>query len=128
MRWMEAINVRFGVALEGTISVARDDGKPAENPDALIEAHLDDVMDELLGLDAGDATISVDLEDDDNKLVKLSVVVESSNQVEAVEKASGVIRTAIHAAGGGTPDWPVPYDGAWAVRLIRVESAELVPA
>ncbi len=103
------------VELVGQITVA--DG--TERPDEAIERHLDLVMDELETLDARDPSISVDLADGE---VTMSVVVEAANPVDAVGLASGLLRTAIHAAGGATPDWPEPFHEAWAIRLTGVQS------
>ena len=89
-----------------------------------IEHHLDNVMEELLKLDALDPTIG--LGDD---LVDFSVMTEAINPVDAVNKASGTLRTAIHAAGGGTPDWPKVSDEVWGVWLVSVRTdAVLSPA
>jgi hypothetical protein len=83
-------------------------------------------MDELLKLDADDAMVDLDLENDNS--VRFSVSFEAVNPIVAIQEASGMIRTAIHAAGGATPDWPNEHDEAWAVRLVRAESTELVSA
>jgi hypothetical protein len=115
--------VRFGVTLDGTISVGPTASADA---DALVESHLDTVMDELMTLNASDADIALD--STDGYHVAFSVVVTASNPIAAVDEASGLIRSAIHAAGGNTPDWPNPHDDAWAVRLIGVRSSELVTA
>lgn len=108
------IGLKFGVCLIGDIIAESDKD---------VEAHLDEVMSELLALDAEDPSIDVDLSE---RRVTLAVTVDAPNPLEAIDKASGFIRTAIHAAGGATPDWPAPDAGAWGIRLVRVQSGELV--
>jgi hypothetical protein len=108
--------VKYGVCLEGTIRASSDED---------VESHLDQVMTELLELQAEDPSIDVAL---DERRVSLAVAVEASNPLEAIDRASSFIRAAIHAAGGATPDWPTADDGAWSIRLIGVRSGELVAA
>ena len=68
-----------------------------------LEKLLDAVMDELVKLHATDPSIGGALPDGD---VELSLAVEAETLEEATGSAFGTIRTAIHAAGGGTPGWP----------------------
>jgi hypothetical protein len=68
-----------------------------------LEKLLDAVMDELVKLHATDPSIGGTLPDGD---VELSLAVEAETLEEATGSAFGTIRTAIHAAGGGTPGWP----------------------
>ena len=93
--------VKFGVCLEGAIRAESDQD---------VESHLDEVMDELLKVDAGDPSIDVDL---DKRRVFLAIVVEAPNPLAAIDQSSSFIRSAIHAAGGATPDWPSAEDGVW---------------
>ncbi len=111
------------MTLEGTVTVG---SATVTDIDAAVEAHLDQVMEELVALNAADADIELDATD--GYQVAFSVVVDAPNPIEAIPEASGLIRSAIHAAGGNTPDWPDAHDDAWAVRLIKVRSAELVSA
>jgi hypothetical protein len=115
--------VKFIVTLVGEISVRNSKGKKVAAPAALIESHLDDVMDELDKLDAADPRIDLDLV---NNSVTFSVLVEAANPIGAVDEASGILRTAIHAAHGATPDWPGRHDQAWAVRLLSLRSDPVV--
>lgn len=108
--------MKFGVCLEGRITATSDEE---------IESHLDEVMAELLNLGAGDPSIDVDL---DEHRVALAVAVDAPNPLDAIGLASSFIRSAIHAAGGVTPDWPSADAGVWAIRLIGVRSGELVTA
>lgn len=108
--------MKFGVCLEGAIVANTDDE---------LEMHLDEVMAQLLTLDAEDASIDLDLA---AQRVNLALTVDAGNPLEAIAQASGFIRTAIHAAGGATPDWPPADAGVWAIRLIGVRSGELVQA
>ncbi len=103
--------LRFNVSLEGIIVVGSR-GKTSD-----IESHLDQVMEELEHLRAGDPSIDATLSDGS---VCISVVVDAPNPLDAVTQASGFIRSAIHAAGGGTGDWPDLGDEAWSMRLLSV--------
>lgn len=106
--------MNFAVRLRGTIVASSDQA---------VESHLDDFMKELLHLRAEDPSIDVDLS---TRAVDLSVLVRAANPLEAVIHASGFIRSAIHAAGGATPDWPGAQADAWAIRLVSVRSDELI--
>jgi hypothetical protein len=116
--------MHFKVALTGNVFVVDLDGNPVADDEHVIEAHLDQVMDELLDLDAQDP--SIDLDRAASNEVAFSVLVEAVNPLDAVNEASGLLRTAIHAASGATPDWPGPSDKEWAVTLVSV-STELIP-
>lgn len=112
--------MKFTVRLQGSIDVTTDD-EPVSDAErcSMIEAHLDDVMDELLTLAADDPTIDVDLS---TRHVSLALVVEAKNPVGATAQASGLFRTAIHAAGGHTPDWPNEDNPSWGVRLMDLRA------
>lgn len=66
------------------------------------------LMDELLALEECDNTItdSTVSSDADECLFTVEIIVWTDDQVEASEKASAVLRTALHAAGAVTPGWP----------------------
>lgn len=117
--------IKFAVSLECAVEVTPEFQGEVFDPASVLEAHFDQVMDELLKLNAVDPSIDASLA---AATVTFSVVVEAVNPIAAVEEASGVVRTAVHAAGGGTPDWPSSYDGAWGVRLVGVGSRELLEA
>lgn len=68
-----------------------------------LETLLDAVMDELVKLDVTDPSIGGTLSDGD---VELTLAVEAETLENATANVFGTIRTAIHAAGGGTPGWP----------------------
>lgn len=104
------------VKLEGCITVSAD----PDNRDEIVESHLDLVMGELVVLKATDPVIDLDLTD---CRVVLSVSVETTNPVEAVKTASTMMRSAIHAAGGGTPDWPDVASEEWGISLTGVQSS-----
>lgn len=108
-------SLTFMVALRGMVVVA----PAAAAPDAAIEEHLDDVMRELDGLQAVDSSIDLDLSD---RSVRFEVLAQAANPIEAVNVASAQIRSAIHAAGGATPDWPTLDAGVWGVQLIASSS------
>lgn len=70
-----------------------------------IDAHTDAVMDELLKLESesiSDSDLSADLKD---CTVEVSIVGHAETFDEAAAIADSAIRTAIHAAGGSTPEW-----------------------
>jgi hypothetical protein len=68
-----------------------------------LEKLLDVVMEELVRLDVTDPSIGGTLSDGD---VEFGLAVEAETLEKATVGAFGTIRTAIHAAGGGTPGWP----------------------
>jgi len=103
--------VYFVVELEGRIF--GDAGEDARG--AAVDAHMRAVLDELHRLDATDPEASLDRSDG---LVMLSVTVQAPNAVNAVERASALLRTAIHAAGGGTADWPAVTSAAWGISVV----------
>lgn len=105
------------VELQGQITVDAD----PETAASIVEEHLDAVMEELLKLEAGDPSIELDLTD--QVAVTFALIVSAPNPIDAVNIASGAIRTAIHAVGGGTPDWPDIASEAWSVRLLTAKSS-----
>lgn len=112
--------MKYNVTFEGRVVVASDGGS-VDNA-ALIEEHLDQVMDELITLGTEDPFVSADLGDG---TVSFSFVVDASNPVLAATHGSGAVRSAIHASGGCTPDWPSEDHDAWAVRLVDMRSSEV---
>lgn len=108
--------MNFLVALDCLVTISDEAG---EAPDVLIEDHLDEVMEEMERLGAGDPSIDLDLT---CGKVGFSVLVLADNPLDAVDAASSVVRSAIHAAGGATPNWPDVNDRAWAVKLVAVRS------
>lgn len=109
--------MEFIVELEGCIVISGD--VAPETHASVVEEHLDLVMEELLNLDAVDPAISLDTSDNS---VVLSVAVTAPNPIEAVNTGSAQLRTAIHAAGGGTPDWPDVHSEAWGITLLSSKS------
>lgn len=112
--------MHFMVALVGRVQVIDRAGNTVHDCAEIIEQHLDQVMDELQHLDAQDPSIDLDLASDNE--VAFSVLVEATNPLAAVDQASSVLRSAIHAAQGSTPDWPGASDKAWSVTLVSVRS------
>lgn len=72
------------------------------NPERL-SAQCGRIMDELVGMGVTDPLISGTMATGE---VEISVVVDAESHYEAAGTALGLIRTAIHAAEGGTPAWP----------------------
>lgn len=84
-----------------------------------LDHYLDQVMEELLSLEAMDPSIDVEFS---TATVRVAVGIGASNPLDAAGKASGFIRSAIHAAGGMTPDWPSPADPTWTIEMTAVEA------
>lgn len=112
-------SLRFVVSLVGRISAVDGGGTfTTEGGAKVIEAHLDQVMEELDNIGALDPSIELT-----GDAVEFTIMVAALNPLGAVSQASGLLRTAIHAAGGATPDWPrADDDGVWAVELVSVRS------
>ena len=114
--------MRYQVAYQGQAKALDDDGRPVPHDPDELDRHLEDIQDQLLELGADDATVSATLASGD---VEISVTVEASTLDEATERGSSVIRTAIHAAGGFTPNWSVEW---LSVHTDRVADADLTNA
>lgn len=71
------------------------------DPDRL-EAALDKVMEELVRLGVEDPAIGGTLTTGE---VEITITVDAESPEEAMPKAMGTLRAAIHAAGVSTPDW-----------------------
>lgn len=72
-----------------------------------LDEHTDVVMEQLLaleGADLEDSAVGVNLA---TGRVEIEVVAHGPNFEAAIDVGSSAIRTAIHAAGGSTPDWTV---------------------
>ena len=113
--------MNFVVMLLGEVRVQDGNGEVPSNVDDVIEKHLDDVMEELDNLGTGDPSIELDLTKV-HPQVTFQVLVHAANPMGAASQASGLLRTAIHAAHGATPDWPGPQDERWYVRLLSMKS------
>jgi hypothetical protein len=77
------------------------------NADELAEC-AQGVMEALLELERcdGDLLDSGVAMDADEKTVVVEVTVQAASYPQIVERSMGIVRTAIHAAGHGTPGWP----------------------
>ncbi len=84
---------------------------------ALLERQIDAIMDELCNLGVTDPWIGADLS---VGVVDVSLLVEAESFEEAFARAMTTLRSAVHAAGVGTRDWP-------RVQKIQVEEST-VPA
>lgn len=70
--------------------------------------HLGRVMEELL---ACDELIDPTLEHDAaTGVVAFELIVTGEDALDAMQKASGLVRSCLHAAGVGTPGWPSARD------------------
>lgn len=119
--------MHYVITLVGTISVRDNNGQEPQNVNELLEAHLDSVMEEFLKVKAFDPDIDLDLV---NSRVKFAILVEADDPDQAIAKASPIVRSAIHGAGGSTPDWPESDNRAWSVdqTTLSVQVTELVSA
>lgn len=80
--------------------------------DAPLDEQADLVMDELLKLEEcnplyRDSGAAVDL---DEQVVTLEIAVDTDDMAHALKQAISAFRTAVHAIGGATPDWPTGDD------------------
>lgn len=88
------------VHVEASFQVTAIDGLPQE----ALERHVLEVQDHLLELtDVFDQTVSAELS---TGIVTIDVVAPGSTEGSAIDLALSCIRSAIHGAGGCTPDWP----------------------
>jgi hypothetical protein len=67
-----------------------------------LETHLDEVAAAFAEIETVDGDVGADLE---TGRVDLCMTVPSDSRVDALSTAVIAARTAIHAAGGGTPGW-----------------------
>lgn len=89
-----------------------------------LEHDFDLVADALYELDRiYDQDLSVDLS---ARTLTFSMAVDADSQVDALAAAMSAARTALHAAGGGTPGWEDHYK--MARQTIDAESNEAVDA
>ena|ERR1700677_2442178 len=107
--------MHFVVTLSGTISVSDQDGNQPQNVGALLGDYLNSVMDEFCRMNVMDPDIELDLS---TCSVKFAILVEADDTLAAINVASPLVRSAIHGAGGSTPDWPDVDHNSWAVRKI----------
>ncbi|MDR0483597.1 MAG: hypothetical protein LBH13_10685 [Cellulomonadaceae bacterium] len=109
------------VAVTGVFHVTSDG--PAD-----LEAHLDDVMNELLAIEseqADSAGMGIDLS---QGIVEIELTAYAENFDDAVAYASSTIRTAIHAAGGYTHGWRLAKTAERSELVIQPASCELIDA
>jgi hypothetical protein len=59
-----------------------------------LERRDDDLLESGVAMDAGEKTVVVE------------VTVRAASGPQLVERSTGIVRAALHAAGHGTPDWP----------------------
>jgi hypothetical protein len=108
--------VNIYVTIQGEIVVT----EPTDSEGEIVN-RIDLVMEELEKLDVVDPMIDLDL---GRYALEISVAVEAANPFEAVQQAHLQVRTALHAAEIGTPDWPEidPYDARWGVVVTHVSA------
>lgn len=109
--------MRFWVRSEGRITATGGATLPPEEVDSI----LDRIMNELVKLDAVDPDMGGTLSTGETWI---TVLVEAEDQWGALDSGSGILRTALHAAGGRTPDWDI---GDLKVAVESEEPAGITP-
>jgi hypothetical protein len=107
--------MQFVVTLSGTISVSDEDGNQPGNVGELLTNYLNSVMDEFCTMNVNDPDIELDL---NTCSVQFAILVEALDPGAAINAASPLVRSAIHGAGGWTPEWPGADHQSWGVRMI----------
>jgi hypothetical protein len=103
------------------------EGKVLGPADGLSD-HLDQLMEELVALDAIDPAIDATL---GRSFVQLTVTVSAATPEIGTKEGLSLLRTAIHAAGGMTPDWPNELKpDQWGIEFdeTRLRKGELTEA
>lgn len=96
------------VGIRFTVKNSDVERLPVKERNRLLEAHLDDVMVDLLDLpEAIDPSIGVTFS---TGAVEVLLTVKARSEKKAWEKADALIRTAVHAAGGFTGGWDIKWD------------------
>lgn len=85
-----------------SVGLAARDIDTSELDPAQFEAHLDQVLEELERLDVEDGDYGGSLR---TGRVLFSFLVEADSVEESQSMGNAMVRTAIHAAGGHTPQW-----------------------
>lgn len=119
--------MHFVVSFVGTIAVRDNDGNTPSNIAEVLDAHLTEVMERFIEISAIDPDIELDMT---TCGVRLAILVEAEDPDKAIFTGSPIIRTAIHAAGGSTPNWPDADNKAWSVEEVTLSAqpVELVSA
>lgn len=103
---------KHSIVLGVTVKNTEVECLPARDRNRLLEAHLDDVMVQLMNLDdAIDPSLSVTFSTGE---VDFSLTVKARSEKKAAEKADALVRTAVHAAGGFTGNWNIEWSEAAA--------------
>lgn len=92
----------------------------------LMEDWLDSVSDHLDELHAKDVSI---VSEGESSAFTISLVVEVKDDAEihdVVKVGISTLRTAFHACGAGTPDWPTTVEAMGIVSISLVETSQRV--
>lgn len=108
---------RFGVWLE-MYWEPLPEGVPEGKGHSDLDSFIDEVMERLIDHGVEDPSIGGSLADG---TFEVTVSVDAPGPEGAVEDALGKIRAAIHAAEGGTPDWPQIREGDFGASMIPEE-------
>lgn len=110
----------YEVIFRGHVVRTGEDGSYALIPADEFESHLSAVMEQLLAVDADDATIGATLAVGE---VEVSISVEADSVEDATRLGIGTIRAAVHATGAITAGWDVDWISN---QTTRVSSDDLV--
>lgn len=87
-------------------------------------AHGERVMDHLLELENDDLTDSDVGTDAAARTIRVGVLVYGEDHLAGIAKGLGAVRTAVHAAGGSTTQWPnltIEHGGTIAYGMPKLE-------
>lgn len=105
----------YEVTFRGSVVRTGDDSGPALVDPEELDAHLSEVMEELLNLAARDATVGSTLVTGE---VEVSISVEADSVEDATRKGIGTIRAAVHATGASTAGWDVDWVANETTRIV----------
>jgi hypothetical protein len=106
---------RFGIWLEA-YSEPLPEGVPAGKTHPDLDSFVDEVMERLIDHGAEDPSIGGSVA---SGAFEVSLDIDAEGPEEAVHKALVKIRAAIHAADGGTPNWPQVREGDFGAELVQ---------
>lgn len=115
---MTAFTVELGFQVTNpAVDALPLDTFPVSERKRLLEAHLDDVMVELMDCaDIVDPTMFTTFSKGD---VEICVTLKARTRRDAEKKASALIRAAVHAAGGFTGGWTIDWERPKASKVGR---------
>ena len=106
--WIRTMtSVNHGVSAAEQFLVGWDGVLVGGNPEDVVDG-LGRVMDEMLDCDELiDPTLERDAQ---TETVRFEVIVDAEDVLDAMQKATYLVRSCLHGAGVGTPSWPSADD------------------